>query len=535
MLILKNRWAFALFLSLSIFIYFWNIWINDIWIPNEAFYAEASREILEKKDFIDIFYNYDHRFNKPPLTYWLITISYLIFGINEFATRLPIVLSALGTIFLTFYIAKELFNRNVAIISAFVLFFSFQFVINSRYASPEIPLTFFFTLTLYLFLKGIKEKKFMYILLSYISLGLTILTKGYPFIVLVGGIVIIYLLAVNNFKIKPFLQDLKFLKLWIGLPLVFFIGFWWYFVMYYKYGNQFLSVLFEETIHRAVGGDKGIRPFFYLIAITWAFLPYSLTFYYSLIEIKNYLKKLLFPLIWFITVLIIFTLAKGKIPVYILPAYPAMAVIVGYFLVEYKPNGKIKSVIFNSTFIIQTLVFLVVSFLLIYGFKLDIFYYWIAIFPILFLIRYRELRLLPFISSAILFFIFTVSILPKVEKFRPYDQIGQTVKDNFIDKSIPLIVEGYFWHNLPFYTERKVLRDKSIQFIKDYSKKHPTLALIKSEDIKYFPKSLKLWEGKLYRKGSESRFAVFLKYVYKALHGDFSGFEDRVLIYIPKN
>jgi len=68
----------------------------------------------------------------------------------------------------------------------------------------------------------------------------------------------------------------------------------------------------------------------------------------------------------------------------------------------------------------------------------------------------------------------------------------------------------------------------------EYSKEKPTLALIKSENLKYFPNALKLWEGRLYIKGSESRFAVFLKYVYKALRGDMSGFQDRVLIYIPK-
>jgi len=534
LIILKNRWALSLFLGLSIFVYFWNIWINDIWIPNESFYAEAGREILENKDFVDIYYNYEHRFNKPPLTYWLVVISYLIFGVSEFATRLPIVLLALGTILLTFNIAKELFDRKVALISTFILFFSFQFVLNSRYASPEIPLTFFFTLTLYLFLKGYKNKKFLYIFLSYIALGLTVLTKGYPYIVLIGGIVILYILLNNNLKLSKFWEDFRFLKLWIGLPVVIVLGFWWYFLMYFKYGDEFLNVLFKETIHRAIGGNKGFNPLFYIVAISWAFLPYSLTFYYSFVEIRKYFKKLLFPFVWFFVVLIIFTLAKGKIPVYILPAYPSMAIIVAYFLEKYKPDNRLKSYIFNGVLLLQTLVFIVGSIILVYAFKLDIFYYWIALFPLVFLIRYRELRLLPFISALLMFFIFSVSLLPKVEKFRPYDQIRQSVRDNFINKNIPLIIEAHFWHNLPFYTERKVLRDKSLKFILEYSKEKPTLALIRRENLRYFPNALKLWEGRLYIKGSESRFAVFLKYVYKALRGDMSGFQNRVLIYISK-
>jgi len=529
--IFKNRWAFGLFFGLSVFIYFWNIWINDIWIPNEAFYAESVREMIERKNFLDITYNYEPRLNKPPLTYWSILISYLIFGVNEFATRLPIVLMALGTIFLTFKIAEELFgNRKISIISAFVMFFSLQFVINSRYASPEIPLSFFFTLTMYFFLIGYRTKKFKYIFLSYISLALVILTKGFPYLAVIGGIIVFYILWEENFRLKRLFQQLHQLKLYIGLPLVIVLGFSWYFYAYLKYGDIFIKTTLDETIHRAVGKKTSFKPFFYLIVILWGFLPYSLTFYYTFIEIKKYLSKFKFLLSWVIVMLIIFTLAKGKIPVYIIQAHVPMAILTAYFIVEYNPVEKWKKFIFYSTFIIPTILLIAVSIGVIYLFQLDYMYYWIAVFPIIYLIRFREVRLLPFISALIFFFIFVVSLLPKVEHFRPYDKIGQAVKDNLVNKNIPLIIENYFWHNLPFYTERKVLRDYSIKQIVEYGKNKPLLALIKEENLKYFPNSQVIWRGKLYIKGSESRFAVFLKYIYKSLNGDNSGFQKRILI-----
>jgi len=173
--LIQNRYFVSLFLFFTVFIYFWNIWLNDIWIPNEAFYAESAREMLESGNFLDIYFNYEPRFNKPPMTYWMVALSYMIFGINEFATRVPIVLSALGSNILVYLIGKELYGKKVAIVSAAVMAFSFQFVINSRYASPEVPLTFFFTLTLYFFIIGYRRRKFFYILLSYISLGLVVL------------------------------------------------------------------------------------------------------------------------------------------------------------------------------------------------------------------------------------------------------------------------------------------------------------------------------------------------------------------------
>ncbi|WP_029520782.1 glycosyltransferase family 39 protein [Persephonella sp. IF05-L8] len=532
--LLNNRWFVALFLFFTVFIYFWNIWLNDIWIPNEAFYAEAAREMLEKKDFLDIYYNYEPRLNKPPMTYWLVAISYLIFGINEFATRFPIVLTALGSNILVYLIGKELFDRKVGIVAAAVMAFSFQFVINSRYASPEVPLTFFFTLTLYFFIVGYRRRRFFYILLSYIALGLTILTKGYPYLIVIGAIVIFYLLFENGFRLREFFKDLKFLHLEIGIPIAIVIGFSWYVYAYMKFGQDFVEVTLRETIHRALTKkSKGFSDlFFYFIAILWGFLPYSIMVYYSTFKaIKDKVKGLLFPLVWLLTMLVIFTIAKGKIPVYIIQAHGAMSIMVAYYLVRYSPKSKIDKVFYSVSLLIPVAIAVIVIAGMVYIFKLDYMYYIAAIFPILYLVRYREIRLLPFISMLVLFYVFVVSVLPVVEKFRPYDKIGIAINDNVPEKNIPLYVENRFWHNLPFYARRKVYRDIPTKKIIKLSTEKPLLALIKPETYKKINGAVILWEGYLYKKGSESRFAILLKYVFKALHGDFSGFEKRYLIY----
>ena len=532
--LLNNRYFVSLFLFFTVFVYFWNIWLNDIWIPNEAFYAESAREMLESGNFLDIFFNYEPRFNKPPMTYWMVALSYLIFGINEFATRIPIVLSALGSNILVYLIGKELYGKKVAVVSAAVMAFSFQFVINSRYASPEVPLTFFFTLTLYFFIIGYKRKKFLYILLSYISLGLVVLTKGFPYIAVIGGIVIVYLLFENSFKVKDFLRDLKFIHLEIGLPIVFIIGFSWYIYMYLKFGSSFVETTLEETIKRAVGKkSKGFSDlFFYVIAILWGFLPYSLFFYYGLVRFfKDRKKELLFPVVWFGVMFVIFTAAKGKIPVYIIQAHGAMSLIAGYYLINHSPVRLVDRFLYYGSLIIPVFLGVVVIGGFVYLFRLDPFYYIAALFPVLYLLRYRELKLLPYITMVVVFFIFTVSVLPVVEKFRPYDKIGQVISDNVPEKDIPLYIESYFWHNLPFYAKRKVFRDVSGKDIISLSNKGAVLALVNEKTYKDIKGAQILWEGYLYRKGSESRFAIFLKYIHKALNGDFSGFEKRYLIY----
>ena len=532
--LLNNRYFVALFLFFTVFVYFWNIWLNDIWIPNESFYAESAREMLESGNFLEIYFNYEPRFNKPPMTYWMVALSYLIFGVNEFATRIPIVLSALGSNILIYLIGKELYGKKVAVVSAAVMAFSFQFVINSRYASPEVPLTFFFTLTLYFFIIGYKRKKFLYILLSYISLGLVVLTKGFPYIAVIGGIVIVYLLFENFFKVKDFLRDLKFIHLEIGLPIVFIIGFSWYIYMYLKFGSSFVETTLEETIKRAVGKkSKGFSDlFFYVIAILWGFLPYSLFFYYGLVRFfKERKKELLFPVVWFGVMFVIFTAAKGKIPVYIIQAHGAMSLIVAYYLINHSPVRLADRFLYYGSLIIPVFLGVVVIGGFVYLFRLDPFYYIAALFPVLYLLRYRELKLLPYITMVVIFFVFTVSILPVVEKFRPYDKIGQAISYNVPEKDVPLYIERWFWHNLPFYAKRKVFRNVSTKEIVSLSSKGTVLALVKEKTYKDIKNAQILWEGYLYKKGSESRFAIFLKYIYKALNGDFSAFEKRYLIY----
>lgn len=532
--LLENRYFTALFVFFTVFVYFWNIWLNDIWIPNEAFYAESAREMLESGNFLDIYYNYEPRFNKPPMTYWMVALSYMIFGISEFATRLPIVLSALGSNFLVYLIGKELYGKKVGVVSAFVMAFSFQFVINSRYASPEIPLTFFFTLTLYFFIVGYKRRKFLYILLSYVSLGLVVLTKGFPYIAVIGGIVIFYILFENSFDMKKIWKEIRFIRMEIGLPLVFIIGFSWYLYMYIKFGSSFLQTTLEETIHRAIGKkSKGISDlFFYVVVILWGFLPYSLFFYYSIAKyFKDRKRELLFPVVWFFVMFVIFTIAKGKIPVYLIQAHGAISLIVAYYLINHTPVKTYDKFFYYGSLLVPVLVSAGGIAGIVYLFHLDPFYYIASLFPFLYLLRYKDLRLLPFISVLTLFYMFAVSVLPVAEKFRPYDKIGQAISDNVPEKNIPLYIEGWFWHNMPFYAKRKVYRDVKSSRILSLSEEKPLLALVKEQTLRKINGAVVLWEGYLYKRGSESRFAIFLKYVHKALKGDYSGFEKRYLIY----
>ena len=65
---------------------------SSLWDSNEAFYAETPRRMLETGDWLSPSFNYQPRFNKPPLSYWIVALFYSVLGVSETAERLPVVL-----------------------------------------------------------------------------------------------------------------------------------------------------------------------------------------------------------------------------------------------------------------------------------------------------------------------------------------------------------------------------------------------------------------------------------------------------------
>ncbi|KYG80577.1 4-amino-4-deoxy-L-arabinose transferase-like glycosyltransferase [Roseivirga ehrenbergii] len=525
-------------------LYLFNFHVNDIWTPNESFYAESVREMFETGNFIDIQYNYRPRYNKPPLTYWAIALSSSIFGLNEFGIRLPIILMALGSIWLTYLLGKKLYSPKAGLYAMCIMAVSVQLIAVKQYASPEVPLTFFFTLTMYWFIRAYTENRNKYYYLAYIALGLTVLTKGYPYIIVIGGIIGFYLLLDNQFNLKVWFKKLLQIKLHIGLPIVLIIGLSWVIYMYLTYGQDFWEIFQHETFERAFTRDeKSMRPFFYVEVISWTILPYSLAFFvalgYYLFNYKNIRKELGFAFSWFLVMFIIFTAAKGKIPTYFIQAHPPMALILTAFLINKPDISKPFRLIKQYSFLLPGLIILGASFALVYIFSLSVIWYTVPllssvlIFSILRHHRKNEVQsqmiAVPF-YAIIGAYILLGAYLKPLEQFRPYKGIGEIINSNEnIDKDTPLQIDGTLIHNMPFYAERKVIRQDTLVNIIQYTQ--PTLALIREEHMNEFKDVEVLWEGYIYDFASESQFAKFIKASLKAEKGDYSDFAVFKLIY----
>lgn len=516
-------------------VYLLNFHVNDIWTPNESFYAEAVREMFESGNFFEFFYNYEPRYNKPPLTYWLIAGSSSIFGLNEFGIRLPIVLLGLGSIWVTYLIGRLLYGDKGGLYAMIMMAFSVQLLAVKQYASPEIPLTFFFTLTMYYFIKGYKERRLKYLLLSYAALGLSVLTKGFPYIIVISGIIGLFILLDGPLKWSRLWKEIKFLRLPIGIPLFLLIGLSWVIFMYLKDGQEFWEVYYRETFGRALSKKtNGPKPFFYLEVISWSIIPYSAVFFYATMKwLKDWkgASQVLFPFCWLIVMLVIFTVAKGKIPTYMIQAHPAMLLMIVPLLINYKPSKTIWKILWKGGFVLPTFLIVAATFYAIYFLNLPVILYTLPVVSLVGFIMWIAKHnspewnvMLPFWSITAFLICFAI-YLPRMERFRPYDELGDVInKELVIDKSIPIRIQKTLIHNIPFYAERFAIRDQSIEDINTHSSNGPTLALIRDEDFDKLEGFDSIWNGMIYDFSSESQFLKFVLACLDAEKGDLSKF-----------
>lgn len=538
----QQRWTLMVFV---VFIYLLNFGVNDIWTPNESFYAEAVREMFESGNFLDIQYNYEPRYNKPPLTYWLMAGSAAIFGINEIGLRFPIILTGIGSIWLCYLLGRKIYGEKGGIYMLVLSAFSVQFLAVKQYASPEMPLTFFFILTLYWFYVGYHDRNKAFILLAYVALGFTVLTKGFPYIIVVGAIIGSYLAILNRFNFKKLWSDIRLLQLPIGTTVTALIGLSWVLYMHLENGQEFWEVYNRETFGRAfTKKTDGLKIDFYPGVIMWSIIPYSLAFLFAFVHwLRRGIKdsRVVFPFCWFMTMLVIFSLAKGKLPTYMIQAHPAFLLIIVPLLIDYKPTNQISKILWHLCFWFMVVLTIVAHFVAIFYLQLNPFLYLLPILTIailILLVKNRSVptnaKLLSYPFWALGFFLISFStFLTRLEAYRPYDEIGRVInEDNMINKSTPIYIEKTLIHNIPFYAQRKVIRDATPESINSIDGE--SLALVRDENIGEYNSDLKaIWSGMIYDFGSESQFAKFITACLQAEQGDLEKFAKYRLIYRP--
>ncbi len=306
--------------------------------PDEGRYAEIPREMLESGDFITPFLNYVKYFEKPPLIYWLNALSMRLFGQNEFAARLPSALCGLLTILFVYHLGRSLFGRRQGLTAALILGSCAGFMIQNRMILTDIPLTFCLTTALGCFILASREgerRAGLYYHLFYLFAALAVLAKGLIGMFLPGGVLFFHLLLTRRWRL------LREMRLPTGLLLFFLVGAPWFLLVSLK-NPEFARFFFiHEHFERFLTKVHGrYQPLWFFIPIIFAgMLPWSVLIPASFRGIWKERRdsggdSRLYLAIWFILIFLFFSKSNSKLVPYILPVYPAAALLIGDMIIR---------------------------------------------------------------------------------------------------------------------------------------------------------------------------------------------------------
>ena len=309
--------------------------------PDEGRYAEIAREMQASGDWVTPRLNGLKYFEKPPLQYWLTAASFAAFGHDEWAARLPTALAGFLTVLLVGYAGWAIASPTSGAYAAAALASStWQFGI-SHILTLDALLTFWLALALVAFLLAQRathaSSQRRWMLLAWAATAGGVLTKGLVALVIPFCTLILYSLSTRD--VGPW----KRLHLGRGLPLLIALAAPWFVVVSMRNPEFarffFIHEHFERfltTEHRRAGAW-----WYFLPMLVAGLLPWTGIFAWrawgswrrATVDAGGFAWAR-FCLLWSAFVLVFFSVSGSKLPSYILPIFPAVALVIGRQLEE---------------------------------------------------------------------------------------------------------------------------------------------------------------------------------------------------------
>ena len=313
---------------------------------DEGFYAESAREMVESGDGLTPFYNYQPRFEKPVLYYWMAAGAYLVGGQSPGAARLPSALAGFGLVLVTFFCARRWTNEAGALLAGIIAATSAAGIAMAHQALPDLPLAFFVTAAVWTALVGLLDdprgapaprSRLSWLLASALAAAGAALVKGPVGPVLVAAI-LLPIMLVERRRRGTWGRARLFHLLAAAAVFVAAVA-PWYAAMTAEHGTAYLYRFFgAENLDRfATARYNAPRPiWYYLPVIAGGLLPWSPFMLLWGPAMRNAWRRrvadpaVLWLVVWAAAPLLLYTLSVGKQPRYILPVLPPLAILLGW-------------------------------------------------------------------------------------------------------------------------------------------------------------------------------------------------------------
>ncbi len=308
---------------------------------DEAFYADAAREMVASGDWITPYYNYEPRFQKPVLYYWVTAVASLVLGEHEMAARFWAAMAGLGLVLVTAAAGRRWYDQSTGLLAGAIVATNFGYFSIGRMALPDLPLAFCISLAIWAALVATLEQERSprkFVLLAALALGLGFLTKG-PVGLIISAIVIVPVLLIERRSIALTPSDLV-----LGFSVMAGVAAPWYVVMWLRHGNEYLQGFFIGDNFERFATDRFNDPrpwWFYFPIVAGGLLPWTPLALVWLGPLTQWVRRRrdigtidLRLLLWAALPLAFFSLSVGKQPRYILPVLPPLALLLASSIVE---------------------------------------------------------------------------------------------------------------------------------------------------------------------------------------------------------
>ncbi|MBL9125927.1 MAG: glycosyltransferase family 39 protein [Planctomycetaceae bacterium] len=384
-------------LAVAAVIFFANLGGARLFDDDEGKNSTCGREMLARGDWLVPTFNQDLRTDKPVLIYWFMLVSYHTWGVSEFAARFWSAAWGVGTVALTYALGRRLFGPGVGFWAGLMLATAVMFDVAARAATPDSTLIFFATLSLWLFVRyvpgaipsaapaamspplaapggatpALDDTRWFHVIPMYAAMGLAVLAKGPVGVALPSLALVLYVALLRAeiavyprpasgwrerllrggralraaFGPRPLTRAIWLLRPDIAFLTVGLVALPWYIAVGIETDGAWLAgFLGKHNVHRFLEPMEGHRGpiVYYVLALLIGFFPWSIFLSLSVWELGREVRRgnrwhapYLFLACWAGFYIGFFSLARTKLPSYILPAYPAVAIITAAFVMSW--------------------------------------------------------------------------------------------------------------------------------------------------------------------------------------------------------
>jgi 4-amino-4-deoxy-L-arabinose transferase-like glycosyltransferase len=373
-------------------IFFTNLGSTGLWDMDEALYTSCAREMHERGDLVEPRFN-DRMFpEKPPLMFWTMIAGFELCGVNEWGARLLSAVFGVATALAAFHIGRILFNARVGLWTGLITASTIIFTISARAATADSGLTLVTTVALLMFVMGrkgpgvrgqgagasdIHHSSFIihhspsnppkfnlrYAIPMYACIGLAVLAKGPVGMLLPLAAMGLYLLVADGWR--NVLRSAWWMRPLTALLVVAAVAVPWYVWVGYRTDGQWLWQFFVEfnlrpfkqpiqghgdasSLNRVLAIAASFSYYFYQIpAVLVGFFPWSVFLGPTLVDTVQRIRRrdhwrdgCLLAACWFGVWFVFWSICKTKLPHYLLPAYPALALLTACFVDRWQTAGE---------------------------------------------------------------------------------------------------------------------------------------------------------------------------------------------------